>query len=77
LKNSHEQAKKEGAILEDLKAKRLAAQSSLSANPLENLFKAVTSPVAITQEEVDQQQTLVDDLVAKQKELAVESKLSF
>lgn len=71
-----DQAKKEIAILEDLKAKRLAAQSSLSANPLENLFKAVTSPVAITQEEVDEQQKLVDELIAKQKELAVESKSS-
>lgn len=71
-----DQAKKEIAILEDLKAKRLSAQSSLSANPLENLFKAVTSPVAITQEEVDEQQKLVDELIAKQKELAVESKSS-
>jgi len=69
-----DQAKKEIAILEDLKAKRLSDQSSLSANPLENLFKAFTSPVAITQEEVDEQQKLVDDIVAKQKALAVESK---
>ena len=71
-----DQAKKEIAILEDLKAKRLSAQSLLSANPLKNLFKALTSPVTITQAEVDEQQKLVDDLIAKQKELAVESKSS-